>query len=94
MPAYPAFVGGSYPASAYSADTERTINFFVEPHQAAGAKARSSLIGTPGFQAWSAGGASASGDHARPARPVWLISVSSIESRVVNAREDASNARW
>lgn len=57
MPSYPAFIGGSYPAQAWSADVERSVNLFVEKHQSPGAKGPASLIGTPGFTAWSQGGA-------------------------------------
>jgi hypothetical protein len=57
MPAYPAFVGGSYPAQAWSADVERTVNFFVEKHASPGASSPAALISTPGFQVWSQGGA-------------------------------------
>lgn len=53
MPAYPAFVGGTYPTSSLTADAERTVNLYVERMQAEGAKAPSALYGTPGFRAWS-----------------------------------------
>lgn len=52
MPAWPGFVGGSYPTSSLVADAERTVNLYVEKMQSEGAKAPSALYPTPGFRMW------------------------------------------
>ena len=46
MPAWPGFVGGSYPSASAVAHAERTINLYVEDE---------SLYSVPGYTSWSSG---------------------------------------
>ncbi|MEK9722463.1 MAG: hypothetical protein VW405_03115 [Rhodospirillaceae bacterium] len=48
MPAYPGFVGAAYEAQSPLADGERTVNWYVERTEAAGASAPLALYPTPG----------------------------------------------
>lgn len=47
---FPAFVGGSYQSQAYTADQERTVNWYVERIEAPGGSSRSALYPTPGVE--------------------------------------------
>jgi hypothetical protein len=51
---YPAFIGGSATSQASVASGERTINWYVEPLTAAGAKNAAALYPTPGTALFSA----------------------------------------
>ena len=54
MARWPAFVGGSYPATAASADVEDTLNLYVETVQTRGAKnPEGMLLPAPGFTSWA-----------------------------------------
>jgi hypothetical protein len=45
---YKAFIGGSFPAQAWTLDAERTVNWYFERSESQGATARSALYPTPG----------------------------------------------
>ena len=55
MARWPAFIGGTYQTSAYSADVEDTVNLYVEKMQTRGGKAseQGMLLPTPGFTSWA-----------------------------------------
>lgn len=46
---YPGFIGESYKSASYMADSEETINFFLETSESKTAPTPDCLIGTPGF---------------------------------------------
>jgi len=50
MPAYPNFIGGSYTAQSPLASGERTVNWYVERAEVAGASAPLALYPTPGVE--------------------------------------------
>jgi hypothetical protein len=50
---YQAFVGGSNPSQSSTADSQRTINFYIERTEAQGAKAQAVLYPTPGYSLFS-----------------------------------------
>ena len=47
---YPGFIHGANESQAFSADQQRTINWYVETTQAPGAPARAALLPTPGVK--------------------------------------------
>ena len=47
---YRGFVGPSYPSLAYTADQERTVNFYFEQMESPGATTRFALYPTPGIE--------------------------------------------
>ena len=47
---YPAFIGGSYQSKAFTADCERSINWFPELLESEGATSRAILLPTPGVE--------------------------------------------
>lgn len=53
MPRYPGFIGSSYQAQSVIADTERTVNFYVEQFESQGAKNALALYPVPGFAAFN-----------------------------------------
>lgn len=56
MPRFPGFVGGSNTSQSLIAESERTVNLYVESTQAQSAKSPSGLMPVPGFNRWSAAG--------------------------------------
>lgn len=54
MARWPAFIGGSYPATARSADVEDTFNLYVDMMQTRGGRnPEGMLLPTPGFTSWA-----------------------------------------
>lgn len=51
MPRWPGFIGGSDTAQSLIADSERTVNLYVEPLPRSGIN-EAALFPTPGFQSW------------------------------------------
>jgi hypothetical protein len=52
MVPYPNAIGGSHVQQSPLADCERTINYYLEKSQAAGAKSKAQLYPTPGVRPW------------------------------------------
>jgi hypothetical protein len=52
MPAFPHFIGGSGQTQSPRFNQERTVNWFVEQAQSAGATSQMALLPTPGFSSW------------------------------------------
>jgi hypothetical protein len=51
MPRYEGFISGSNPSQSRIADSEQTMNLYVEPIASAGATAKAALYPSPGFRA-------------------------------------------
>ena len=49
----PGFIGGSYESQAYTADQERTVNFYYENIESQGTSKRAALLPTPGVSTLS-----------------------------------------
>jgi hypothetical protein len=50
---FPGFIGGSNTSQSLTADSEKSVNLYVEPSQGQSAKSPAGLMPTPGFSRWA-----------------------------------------